>query len=138
MITAALGRGPTGEYQLQAAIAAVHDQAASHEATEWPKVVALDRALEKMTGNPRVALNRAIAVAMADGPDAGIASIDELLSSLDDHHRVHAARAHLLELRGDLDAAVHEYRYAATRSTSRPEQDYLTMRAARLAATLTR
>ena len=85
-----------------------------------------------------VALNRAIAVAMADGPDARIASIDELLSSLDDHHRVHAARAHLLELRGDLDAAVHEYRYAATRSTSRPEQDYLTMRAARLAATLTR
>lgn len=85
-----------------------------------------------------VALNRAIAVAMADGPDARIASIDELLSSLDDHHRVHAARAHLLKLRGHLDAAVHEYRYAATRSTSRPEQDYLTMRAARLAATLTR
>ncbi len=138
LITAALRRGPTGEYQLQAAIAAVHDQAASHADTEWPKVVALYRALEGMTGNPMVALNRAIAVAMVDGPDAGIAIIDELPPSLADHHRVHAARAHLLELRGDLEASVHEYRSAASRSTSRPEQDYLTMRAARLAATLTR
>ena len=84
-----------------------------------------------------VALNRAIAVAMVDGPAAGIAIIDTLPTSVGDHYRVHAARAHLLELRNDLDAAIHEYRYAANRSTSRPEQDYLTMRAARLGANRT-
>ena len=113
LITAALRRGQMGEYQAQAAIAAVHDQAARYDDTDWRQILSLYNVLEKMTGNPMVTLNRAVAIAMVDGPDAGLALLDELGDRLGDHHRVHSVRAHLLELRGDSEAAIAEFRAAA-------------------------
>ena len=101
LITEALRRGQVGEYQVQAAIAAVHDQAASHDGTDWPEILALYGLLERMTGNPMVTLNRAVAAAMAHGPDAGLALLDGLGDRLGDHHRLHSVRAHLLEQAGD-------------------------------------
>ncbi len=86
-----------GEYQVQAAIAAVHDQAASHDDTDWIEILALYSFLERLTGNPMVTLNRAVAAAMAHGPDRGLALLDGLDERLGDHHRLHAVRAHLLE-----------------------------------------
>jgi RNA polymerase sigma factor (sigma-70 family) len=133
MITEALRRGQVGEYQAQAAVAAVHDQAASHADTEWPEILALYGLLERMTGNPMVTLNRAVAAAMVDGPDAGLALLDGLDEALGDHHRLHAVRAHLLEQGGDTAAAIVEFRAAAARATSLREQHYLTAQAARLA-----
>jgi predicted RNA polymerase sigma factor len=88
--------------------------------------------LEQMTGNPVVTLNRAVAAAMADGPSAGLALLDTVAERLNDHYRVDAVRAHLLEMAGDTDAAVAHYRAAAARTTSLPEQRYLTTQAARL------
>lgn len=135
LITVALSGGPPGPYQLQAAIAAVHDEAPSTEDTDWKQVVALYTLLASMTDNPMVRLNRAVAVAMVDGPAAGLAE----LAALDGdprvaaHHRLDAVRAHLLELAGDRAAAVTHYRRAAERTTSAPEQRYLDGRAARLA-----
>ena len=128
----AVARGAVGEYQLQAAIAAEHTKAARAGDTDWREIAGLYGLLERMTGNPMVALNRAIAVAMVDGPEAGLALIEELDGRLDDHHRLHATRAHLLELSGDADAAIAEYRLAAARTNSLPEQQYLTAQAARL------
>jgi RNA polymerase sigma factor (sigma-70 family) len=133
LITAALQAGRMGEYQVQAAIAAVHDQAARHGDTNWVELVALYELLERMTGNPMVTLNRAVAVAMADGPGAGLALLDGLDDRLGDHHRLHSVRAHLFELAGDTDAAVEEFRYAAARTANVREQQYLTTKAARLA-----
>ena len=129
------GRRPEpGEYQLQAAIAAVHDQAPRHDDTDWPQILSLYGLLERMTGNPMVTLNRAVAVAMADGPAAGLALLDGLGSRLGDHHRLHAVRGHLLELAGDETAAAAEFRAAATGTANLREQHYLTARAASLAA----
>ena len=88
--------------------------------------------LERMTDNPMVSLNRAIATAMVDGPEAGLALLKTVDEQLADHHRLHAVRAHLLEMAGEVDAALAEYRAAADRTTSVPEQHYLTTRAARL------
>jgi len=85
-----------------------------------------------MTDNPMVSLNRAIATAMVDGPEAGLALLKTVDEQLADHHRLHAVRAHLLEMAGEVDAALAEYRAAADRTTSVPEQHYLTTRAARL------
>ena len=85
-----------------------------------------------MTGNPMVALNRAIAAAMADGPQAGLSLLENLDERLDGHHRLHATRAHLLEMSGDTEGAIAEYRTAANRTNSLPEQHYLTTQAARL------
>ncbi len=85
-----------------------------------------------MIGNPMVALNRAIAAAMVDGPDAGLALLASLDEQLEGHHRLHSTRAHLLEMSGDVDAAIAEYRVAASRTSSLPEQRYLTTQAARL------
>ena len=133
LITGALRRGQMGEYQAQAAIAAVHDQAPRYEDTEWRQILSLYNVLDKMTGNPMVSLNRAVAIAMVDGPDAGLALLDDVGNRLDDHHRVHSVRAHLLELRGDRDAAIAEFRVAASRATNLREQQYLATRAARLA-----
>jgi RNA polymerase sigma factor (sigma-70 family) len=136
LITEALARGPVGAYQLQAAIAAVHAEAARAENTDWPQIVGLYRLLERVAPNPMVTLNHAVAVAMVDGPRAGLA----LLATLDTdervarHHRLEAVRAHLLELAGDEAAALASYRTAARRTTSRPEQRYLESRAARLRA----
>jgi predicted RNA polymerase sigma factor len=132
LITAALPRGAVGEYQLQAAITAVHDEAATAEKTDWPQILALYGLLERMTGNPMVTLNRAVAAAMVDGPGAGLALLAELDGRLAGHHRLDAVRAHLLEMAGDLEGAIVHYRTAAGRTTSLAERTYLTTQAARL------
>ena len=133
LIAATLPRATLGPYQLQAAIAAVHAEAASPEETDWPQVLALYELLERVAPNPMVTLNRAVALAMVDGPQAGL----ELLATLDDderiarHHRLASVRAHLLELAGDTAAAREAFKLAARQTTSVPEQQYLTQRAAR-------
>ncbi|HEX4961186.1 MAG TPA: DUF6596 domain-containing protein, partial [Thermoanaerobaculia bacterium] len=135
LVTATLSQGSIGEYQLQAAIAAVHDEAARAADTDWPQILALYGVLKRMSDNPMVTLNHAIATAMVHGPAAGL----ELLKALDaderlaGHHRLDAVRAHLLELAGDPQAAIAHYRTAAGRTTSLPERNYLLTQAARLA-----
>jgi RNA polymerase sigma factor (sigma-70 family) len=135
LITAALPRGPVGPYQLQAAIAAVHDEAVSAEATDWPQIVALYELLMRTSGNPVIALNHAVAVAMARGPDAGLGLLAELGADerIAGDHRFHAVRAHLLEMSGDRAAARDSYRAAARRAGNLPQQRYLRARADRLA-----
>jgi predicted RNA polymerase sigma factor len=133
LITAALRRGRLGEYQAQAAIAAVHDQAPDYAATSWTEILALYRVLERMTDNPMVTLNRAVATAMVDGPDAGLAVLAIAEAQLGDHHRVAAVRGHLFELAGRRDEAVAQLRHAAARTSSSHERDYLALKAATLA-----
>jgi predicted RNA polymerase sigma factor len=134
LVTAALRRSALGPYQLQAAIAAVHAEAARAEDTDWAQIAALYELLERMSPSPVVRLNRAVAVAMVHGPAAGL----DLLATLDrdgrmaEHHRVAAVRANLQELAGDHDAAEASFRDAARSSTSLPERRYLEARAARL------
>ena len=134
LITGALAHAALGPYQLQAAIAAVHDEAPSASDTDWPQILALYELLARVAPNPMVTLNHAVAVAMVHGPRAGL----ELLAALDadermaGHHRLDAVRAHLLEMAGDHAAARNGYRAAARRTTSLPEQRYLEARAARL------
>jgi RNA polymerase sigma factor (sigma-70 family) len=134
LVSAALSRGSVGSYRLQAAIAAVHDEATRVEDTDWPQIVALYAVLERMSDNPMVALNHAIAVAMVHGPGMGL----ELLKALDTdarmagHYRLGAVRAHLHEMAGDHELALVHYRAAAERTTSSPERNYLLTRAARL------
>jgi predicted RNA polymerase sigma factor len=134
LITDSLARARLGPYQVQAAIAAVHDEAPRAEDTDWREVVALYELLARIAPNPMVTLNRAVAVAMVDGPRAGL----DLLETLDgdermaEHHRLDAVRAHLLEMAGDDAAAWESYRSAARRTTSIPEQRYLERRAARI------
>jgi RNA polymerase sigma factor (sigma-70 family) len=134
LITNALRQGRVGEYQLQAAIAALHDGAPRHEDTEWLEIASLYGLLERMTGNPMVTLNRAVAVAMAHGPGDGLTLLDGLGERLGDHHRLHSVRAHLLELAGDTATAIVEFRAAASRTANIRERDYLTTQAARLVA----
>jgi RNA polymerase sigma factor (sigma-70 family) len=131
----AITRGAVGEYQLQAAVAALHDRAARVEYTDWPQIVALYGFLEQMTGSPVVALNRAVAAAMAYGPAEGLRLLAGVEDKLTGHHRLDAVRAHLHEMAGDVSAAVQHYRAAAARTASLPEQRYLIARAARLRAT---
>jgi predicted RNA polymerase sigma factor len=135
LVSDALARGGPGPYRLQAAIAAVHDEAERPEDTDWPQIVALYTLLERMTGNPVVTLNRAVAVAMTDGPAAGLAALEPLRADerLAHGHRLDAVRAHLHEMAGDTDAALRHYRTAAARTGSVPEKRYLLARAARLA-----
>ena len=134
LVTATLARAPVGPYQLQAAIAAVHDEAARAADTDWPQILVLYELLERLDPSPVVTLNHAVALAMVRGPWAGL----DLLATLDGdarlagHHRLDAVRAHLLELAGDPAAAREHYRAAARRTTSLPEQRYLEGRAARL------
>nr|WP_281404358.1 sigma-70 family RNA polymerase sigma factor [Pyxidicoccus fallax] len=134
LVTATLSKGSIGEYQIQAAIAAVHDEAPRAEDTDWPQILALYGVLMQLTDNPMVRLNHAIATAMVHGPAAGL----ELLKALDDdprlagHHRLDAVRAHLLERAGDRKAAIVLYRRAAGRTMSLPERNYLMAQAARL------
>ena len=136
LISRTLPRGAVGPYQIQAAIAAVHDEAARAEDTDWPQILALYGVLERMTDNPMVALNRAIAAAMVHGPQVGL----ELLAALDadarlaGHYRLDAVRGHLYERAGDPEAALRHYRAAAKRTISVPERNYLIGRAARVAA----
>jgi RNA polymerase sigma factor (sigma-70 family) len=134
LITGALPGGVVGEYQVQAMIAAVHDEAASVGDTDWPQILTLYGLLERMTGNPMVALNRAIAAAMAHGPAAGLKLLEPLDEPLAGHYRLDAVRGHLFEMAGDTQAAMAHYRAAAARTTSIPEQRYLTTQAARLRA----
>jgi len=135
LVTRAMSRGPVGPYQLQAAVAALHDEAATPAQTDWPQILALYQVLERLSGNPVVALNRAVATAMVHGPAAGLAALADLDADprLAGHHRLDAARAHLYEMAGDRERAVAHYRAAAGLTTSLPEQRYLQMRAARLA-----
>ena len=134
LVSAALPKGAVGEYQLQAAIAAVHDEAETADAADWPQILALYGLLEQMTGNPMVTLNRAVAAAMVDGPASGLELLATLEERLAGHHRLDAVRAHLLEMAGDRHAAIAHYRAAAGRTTSIAERDYLLMRAAALTA----
>jgi RNA polymerase sigma factor (sigma-70 family) len=136
LLTRTLGRGPVGAYQLQAAIAAVHDEAPSAAETDWPQILMLYEMLERVSPGPVVTLNRAVAVAMVHGPRAGLAVLGAL--EADDRmthtHRLAAVRAHLLELAGDLPAARESYQLAARQTASLPEQRYLALRAARLSS----
>jgi RNA polymerase sigma factor (sigma-70 family) len=136
LVSAALTKGAIGPYQLQAAIAAIHDEAARAEDTDWAQILAFYRLLERMSDNPMVTLNRAIATAMVEGPRAGLAIVDALASDarMAEHHRLDAVRGHLLERAGDREAAIACYRIAAQRTASIPERRYLSARAARLAA----
>ena len=134
IITDALARAPIGPFQLQAAIAAVHDEAARAEDTDWPQILALYGMLHALAPSPMVTLNRIVAQAMVDGPEAGLAALDRIAGDpvLARHHRTAAVRAHLLEQAGDRAGAQEQYRRAARLTLSRPEQHYLESRAARL------
>ena len=134
LASTALSMGAAGEYQLQATIAAVHDEAACAEDTDWPQILALYEMLMRLTSSPVVALNHAIATAMVRGPAAGLALLDPLEADdrLTRSHRLDAVRAHLHERAGESGAAVELYRRAAAKTTSVPERNYLLMRAARL------
>jgi RNA polymerase sigma factor (sigma-70 family) len=134
LITATLAKGSISAYQLQAAIAAVHSEAAKAEDTDWPQILALYELLKLMSNNPMVMLNHAIATAMVRGPSEGLT----LLTVLDEdgrltgHHRLDAVRAYLLEIAGDASGAIAHYRLAAERTTSLPERNYLLTQVARL------
>ncbi len=134
LLTATLPKGSVGAYQLQAAVAAVHDEAARAADTDWPQILALYDLLKRMSDNPMVTLNHAVAAAMVHGPSAGL----DLLRALDadgrlaEHHRLSAVRAHLLELAGDRQAAIAHFLTAASRTASLPERNYLMTQAARL------
>jgi RNA polymerase sigma factor (sigma-70 family) len=134
LLSRTLGTAPLGPYQVQAAIAAVHDEAPRAEETDWPQILALYEVLERVSPGPMVTLNRAVALAMVHGPRAGLALLGTLDS--DDRmvhtHRLEAVRAHLLEIAGDVVAAHESYRRAARMTASVPEQRYLALRAARL------
>lgn len=136
LITRALSNSPLGPYQLQAAIAAVHDEAERAQDTDWPQILALYQLLDRTAPGPMVTLSQAVTVAMVQGPQAAL----DLLKPLDDdermasHHRLHAVRAHLLEMSGNDPAAVASYQQAAQQATNDPERRYLEEQAARLAA----
>jgi RNA polymerase sigma factor (sigma-70 family) len=140
LISATLPRGEVGPYQLQAAIAAVHDEAATMADTDWPQILGLYDLLELAAPNPFTSLNRAVAVAMVRGPEAGLEIIAELEADkrMARHHRLIAARAHLHELAGDAAAASADYLAAARRATSLPERRYLALQASRLASVRSR
>jgi RNA polymerase sigma factor (sigma-70 family) len=135
LISDTLSKGSVGAYQLQAAIAAVHDEAARAEDTDWPQILALYSVLKGLSENPMVTLNHAIATAMVQGPAAGLERLKVLDQDgrMKEHHRLHAVRAHLLEMAGDHQSAMALYRAAAGRTTSVPERDYLMAQAGRLA-----
>jgi RNA polymerase sigma factor (sigma-70 family) len=131
-----LGTGPVGPYQLQAAIPALHDEAPSAGATDWPQILALYDVLARVAPGPAVLLSRAVAVGIVHGPTAGLAAVGALdpAQRMAAGHRVDAVRAHLLDRAGDPDAAREAYLRAARGTANLPEQRYLTLRAARLAS----
>ena len=131
LVTDALARGPVGAYQLQAAIAAVHDEAPSAEETDWPQVLALYQLLERIAPNPMATLNRALATAMVQGADAGLGLLAPLDSDerVSRHHRLYAMRGHLLQMAGSLAEARVAFEEAARRTASAPEKRYLLRRA---------
>lgn len=128
----AMSAGAVGEYQLQAAIAAQHGGARRAEDTDWRQILDLYGLLDKITRNPMVTLNRAVAAAMVHGPQAGLDLLAPLEKPLSGHYRLAAVRAHLLDLNGDPAAAAEHYRAAAERTTSTPEREYLITKAASL------
>src|SRR5262245_37821800 len=134
ILRGALARGRAGPYQIQAAIAALHDEAPSHDATDWTEILGLYDLLLRWTDNPMAALSRAIALAMVEGPAAGLAALDALDADarIAGHHRLDAARAHLLERAGRAGEAADHYGRAAKKTTSTPERNYLLLHAARL------
>ncbi|MDX6658924.1 MAG: hypothetical protein QOH62_3717 [Solirubrobacteraceae bacterium] len=134
LIQQTLSRAPLGPYQVQAAIAAVHAEAATAADTDWPQVLKLYDLLQALAPSPVVTLNRAVAVAMVDGPRAGLAELEALDRDrrLASHHRLASVRAHLQEMAGDTQAALAGYEEAARRTTSIPEQRYLQARAERV------
>jgi predicted RNA polymerase sigma factor len=134
LISSALPRGATGPYQLQAAIAALHDEAACADETDWPQILAIYEVLLRVTDTPLVRLNHAVAAAMVSGPATGLELVAKLEAEggLAHDHRLLAVRAHLLERSGDLAAARSAYEAAAHLATSLPQQRYLNARAARL------
>jgi RNA polymerase sigma factor (sigma-70 family) len=136
LVTAALPGGRVGPYQIQAAIAAIHDEAPRAEETDWRQILGLYQLLERISPNPMVTLNHAVAAAMVDGPTAGLAMLDALEHDdrIAEHYRLAAVRAHLLEMAGDGSGARAAYKVAAQRTTSLPERRYLEARAARLSA----
>ncbi|GLC25701.1 RNA polymerase sigma factor [Roseisolibacter agri] len=138
LVEGVMARGPVGPYGLQAAIAAVHDEAPRAEDTDWPQILALYQLLERLSDNPMVALSRAIAAAMVHGPEVGLEQLRALDADarLAGHYRLDAVRAHLHERAGDPARAVAHYRAAASRTASAPERDYLLARAARLTPSL--
>ena len=134
LLSGALPKGAVGPYQLQAAIAAVHDEAARPEDTDWPQILALYELLKRMSDNPMVALSHAVAAAMVHGPAKGLELLDTLKGDprLVNHHRLDAVRAHLLERAGNRAGAIEQYRAAAGKTASLPERNYLLAQAARL------
>ena len=132
LLDRAMGSGKVGEYRLQAAIAALHDRAPTADQTDWSQIAALYGLLEEVTGSPVVTLSRAVAVAMADGPAAGLALLETVEKPLWGFYRLNAVRAHLLEMAGDTPGAITNFRAAAAQTTSLPEQRYLLRQVARL------
>jgi predicted RNA polymerase sigma factor len=136
LVTAAFQKGAVGAYQVQAAIAALHDEAPSTDATDWPQILALYGVLRRIADNPVVAMNEAVAAAMVHGPAHGLRLLEDLAADprLASGHRLDAARAHLHERAGDHDAALRHFLAAAAATTSLPERNYLLSRVARLRA----
>jgi predicted RNA polymerase sigma factor len=134
LVTEAMSRGDVGPYQLQAAIAALHDQAPDYESTDWPQILALYELLLRLGENPVVRLNHAVALAMVRGPRAGLDRLARLEgdSRLANDHRLLAVRGHLLEMAGELDEARESYLKAAERTMSLPQRRYLHGKAGRL------
>jgi len=137
LASATLSTNSVGPYQLQAAIAALHDEARRAEDTDWPQILALYGVLERMSDNPMVSLNRAIAAAMVHGAEVGLGQLETLDGDarIAGHYRLDAVRGHLFERAGDYERAIAHFRAAAERTASAPERDYLMTKAARLAAT---
>lgn len=134
LVTSAMSKASIGPYQLQAAIAALHDQGETTDATDWAQIAALYGLLQRMSENPMVALNRAVAIAMVDGPEAGLREVEAVAQDerLKGHYRVDAVRAHLFERLNQRDLALEHYRRAAERTASLPERNYLLSKAQRL------
>ena len=133
LVSGALARQRVGPYQIQAAIAAIHDEAPSAASTDWPQILAFYDLLARTSDNPMVSLNRAIAVAMVHGPAAGLLLIDVLDADprIAGHYRLDAVRAHLLDIAGDHERGRQHYQRAAEGTLSIPERDYLLVKAAR-------
>jgi predicted RNA polymerase sigma factor len=134
LVTSAFTLGAVGEYQIQAAIASLHNEAKHVEDTDWPQILALYGVLKRMPDNPMVEMNYAIATAMVHGPLKGLQLLEDLEHDerLKDNHRLDAVRAHLLETAGEREAAIRLYRVAAVKTNSIPEKNYLMLKAARL------
>jgi len=128
LVDAALAARRPGPYQVQAAIAALHARAPRPEDTDWPQIAALYATLARMTPSPVVELNRAVAVAMADGPERGSPLVDALADDLDGYHLFHATRADLLRRLGRNDEAAEAYRRALALATGPAERAFLERR----------